>query len=205
MIFFECTCMHTQTHTIWSLITGVTGVCQLPCLLNGCWHPNTGPHRCSLNYSWLLSHLSSLPAESSLFVGNASVDSSSGRHLVQHVGTNTETHSCAMYREWKVLDHPVLDKMSSSNSSPQGSDEEEAERLWEPDGMDDSKGTVYSRHSRIGVHKNSHRLRSNARTGPAQVQVGQGLSAGRGKWTPALPLASTHKRKIGLFQVLPGI
>lgn len=41
--------------------------------------------------------------------------------FLQETGTNTETHSWTVCREWETLKHPVLSGMSLSNLSSQGS------------------------------------------------------------------------------------
>lgn len=53
-----------------------------------------------------------------------------------------------MFREWMTLEHLVLNVMSLFTYSPQGSGinlEEEVERLWDPEVMDDSEETAPSR------------------------------------------------------------
>ena len=52
-----------------------------------------------------------------------------------------------MHREWETLENSFLNEMSSSNHSPQGYMEEEAERLQEPEVMEDSKDIVSYRHN----------------------------------------------------------
>lgn len=58
--------------------------------------------------------------------------------------------------------------VSSSNPSPWGSGnlaEEAAERFEEPEGIEDTKETRPSKHSRTNTHINSHINSENARKG----------------------------------------
>jgi hypothetical protein len=84
-----------------------------------------------------MSHLSSLPVESSLFVDSASVDISRGRLKPKpkpkpfkasstDMGNNTETCNWTMCRECEDLECLVLNEMPSSNS-PQCSKKEAGE------------------------------------------------------------------------------
>lgn len=77
------------------------------------------------------------------------------------MGTHTKNHNWTMYRDWETLEPSVLNRMTSSNLSSQGSvnpGEEEAERLQEPEGMEDIKKIVSPRHNRTDTHMNSQSL-----------------------------------------------
>lgn len=73
-----------------------------------------------------------------------------------------------MCREYKTVKHSILNGMCLSNFSAQGSVlraqgsgssvEEDTERLQEPEGMDDIKGTVSDRHNITSTQMNSQRL-----------------------------------------------
>lgn len=95
--------------------------------------------------------------------------------LRHHQGSgwgNPEIHGWTMSRARETAQHSALNGMSPSNPSPQGPgkpSEEEAERLWEPEGMEDAKETRPSRHIRTDTHMNSEPVA--ACTGPAWVQT----------------------------------
>ena len=62
----------------------------------------------------------------------------------------------------ETLEHSALNGMSSSNPSTEGSviwkRRQEAERLEEPEVVDDSEETMSSGHSRADLHMSSQRL-----------------------------------------------
>jgi hypothetical protein len=101
------------------------------------------------------------------------------------MGINTEIHNKAMCicmcMCWGVgrtatLEHPVLNGTSSSN--PSKLKEEEVERLWELEVMDESKETPSFRYDRTDAHMNSDAVAAHTR--PAQVQARRCPSAERG-------------------------
>lgn len=79
------------------------------------------------------------------------------------------THNWTMYREGKHLEESFLNGISLSNPPlnipgpifplilQDLNTEEEIERFLEPEVMDDSKESVFSRHNRTDGHTNSQR------------------------------------------------
>lgn len=83
--------------------------------------------------------------------------------LLQQMGTNTETYMEIIFREWETLKQSALKRLSSSNSSPQGSgnsSKEEAETSWETERIKTAR-----RQSLIGTtglnHIRTHRDHSS--------------------------------------------
>jgi hypothetical protein len=92
--------------------------------------------------------------------------------------------SCTLYEQWEILEHSILNRISSSNLCPQGSGnsaKEEVENFWESEGMEDTKEPKPSTHNRTGTHMNIQRLPECTR--PAQVQ---GRQHWEGNWTKSL-------------------
>lgn len=72
---------------------------------------------------------------------------------------NIKNHNWTIYRESEFWGLSVLNRMFLSNSSPQGSEgylDRVAERLKEPEWMDDMMETV--RYNPIGLSMNSQKL-----------------------------------------------
>ena len=115
--------------------------------------------------------------------------------LLQQMGTNTEIHSWT-HAESETVEHGVLNGMSSSNPSPRGSRDftEEAERLSEPAGMDDSKEAVSTRPSRAAARMSSMTLWQHAQGAhgfpPDRIPARRGGS-GRGLPSLTMKLSST--------------
>lgn len=85
----------------------------------------------------------------------------SDQFLLAYTGTSTETHSWTLHRAWWILECSVLNGTSSSNASPQCSEDYEearAESLWGSEKMGDSKATGYWRHEGTEAHGNPQRL-----------------------------------------------
>lgn len=97
-----------------------------------------------------------------------------------------------MCRDQEILEHLVLNGMSSITCSPQGSGshaEEEAEGLGEPETMDDFKEAVFYGYNRTDAHMNSLTETEAAREGLYRFKPGCKPSAERGNGHRLPPLA----------------
>ena len=80
--------------------------------------------------------------------------------------TYTETHSQTLSNKWEILEYSTLRWMTPSNPSPQDTgnlEEEEVERVSEPEGMQVTKETRPSKSTGL-THIWTHRLKHSAYT-----------------------------------------
>lgn len=86
---------------------------------------------------------------------------SSGKSLLQQIGTNSGTCILTIFRDWEILEPFILNGMSPSNltsQSPGNSVKVKAESVWEAEGIEETTETKPSINRMTISHANSQGL-----------------------------------------------